>query len=588
MKLKNSYFYTLREDARDEDSASGNLLVKAGFIKKTSAGVYMMLPLGLRVQNKIEEIIRKNMNETGAQEVKMPALIAAEYYEDSGRMQGFGPSIFKLKDRNNKDMVLGPTHEELFAYAAKSHIKSYKNMPFNLYQFQTKYRDEPRARFGLVRVKEFVMKDAYSFDANEQGLDHSYKLMFDAYAKSFDEMGINYRIVKADTGIMGGLLSEEFQAIAPLGEDTVIYCDECGFSSNMEITEVVSKPLEKEEPKPMQEVETPHCETIEDVSKFLNIPVSKTVKALILNADGKLVIAFVNGEREINETKLTKLLKCQELGFADDALIATSNAVPGYCGHIGLNCKVIVDKQVLEMSNFCCGANKVGCHLINVNPSDIQYDEVADIICAKDGDLCPKCGKPLKFTKGIEIGNTFKLGTKYSKAMDLQYADENNKLQDVWMGSYGIGIGRTMAAIVEQSHDDKGIIWPENIAPYKVIILTMSSKDELQNKIANELYDKLNSLGIETMLDDRDERPGVKFNDAELIGIPYRITVGRGAPDGIVEFKARTAENAENISINNIVDKLNSLSEEVLEKISGGTDHNRNHNADKNAKVIYE
>ena len=556
MKLNDKYFFTLREDQREEDSASGNLLVKAGYIKKTSAGVYMMLPLGLRVQNKIEDIIRKNMNETGAQEVKMPALIAAEYYEDSGRMAGFGPSIFKLKDRTSKDMVLGPTHEELFAYAAKSMIKSYKDMPFNLYQFQDKFRDEPRARFGLVRVKEFVMKDAYSFDTNEQGLDKSYKLMFDAYKKSFDEMKLDYRIVKADTGIMGGLLSEEFQAIAPIGEDTLIYCDDCEFSSNMEITEVVRPEKQKEDLKPIQEVETPNCESIEDVCKLLNVPTSKAVKALIMNVDGQLVIFFMNGDRELNETKVQKLLNAQEINFADDALIATSNAVAGYCGPIGLNCKVIIDNEVLEMTNFVCGANKKGYHYINANVSDIKYDMVADITCAKDGDLCPKCHKPLKFTKGIEVGNTFKLGTKYSKAMDLQYADENNKLQDVWMGSYGIGIGRTMAAIVEQNHDDKGIIWPENIAPYKAIILVMSTKDETQMKLANDLYDKLNAAGIETMLDDRNERPGVKFNDAELIGIPYRITVGKGAPDNIVEFKPRTAETAENISADEIINKL--------------------------------
>ncbi|MBQ1566981.1 MAG: proline--tRNA ligase [Erysipelotrichaceae bacterium] len=557
MKLKNAYFYTLREDARDEDSVSGNLLVKAGYIKKTSAGVYMMLPLGLRVQNKIEEIIRKYMNEAGAQEVKMPALIAAEYYEESGRMKGFGPSIFKLKDRNNKDMVLGPTHEELFAYAAKSHIKSYKNMPFNLYQFQTKYRDEPRARFGLVRVKEFVMKDAYSFDADEKGLDESYRKMFEAYKKSFDEMGINYRIVKADTGVMGGLLSEEFQAIAPLGEDTLVYCDECGYSSNLEVGKVVrTAKTYTEDIKEKQLVETPHCESIEDVAKYLKIDMADTVKALLMNVDGEFVVFFINGERELNESKVLKLLGGSELNFADDELIATSNAVPGYCGPIDLNCKVVIDEEVLEMRNFCCGSNRKGYHYINVNPSDIKYDIVGDITNTKQGDLCPVCGKPLNFTKGIEIGNTFKLGTKYSKAMDLQYADEENKLQDVWMGSYGIGLGRSMAAIVEQCHDDKGIIWPENIAPYKAIILIMSSKDETQCTIANDLYRKLNELGIECILDDRDERPGVKFNDSELIGIPYRITVGKKAGEGILEFKKRDAQQPEELSIEEVIERL--------------------------------
>ncbi|MBR5341563.1 MAG: proline--tRNA ligase [Erysipelotrichaceae bacterium] len=560
MKLKESFFYTLREDARDEDSASGNLLVKAGYIKKTSAGVYMMLPLGLRVQNKIEAIIRKYMNEAGAQEVKMPSLIAAEYYENSGRMKGFGPSIFKLKDRTDKDMVLGPTHEELFAYAAKSMIRSYKNMPFNLYQFQTKFRDEPRARFGLVRVKEFVMKDAYSFDADEKGLDVSYKKMFDAYKKSFDEMGIDYRIVKADTGIMGGLLSEEFQAIAPLGEDTLIYCDDCDFSSNLEVAKVVrAKKHENKEKLPLQEVETPNCESIEEVAKYLNIKLEDTVKALIMNVDGELVIFFINGERELNETKVQKLLNATEIGFANDELIVSSNAVAGYCGPVGLNCKVVIDNEVLEMSNFCCGANKKGYHLINVNPEDIKYDLVADIVNAKEGDLCPQCGKPLKFTKGIEIGNTFKLGTKYSKAMNLQYSDVDNKLQDVWMGSYGIGLGRTMAAIVEQSHDEKGIIWPDNIAPYKFIILIMSTKDETQCKIANELYDKLNANNIECILDDRDERPGVKFNDAELIGIPYRITVGKKATEGIVEFKPRNSDTVEEVKIEDLLEKIQGI-----------------------------
>ncbi|MBR6233114.1 MAG: proline--tRNA ligase [Erysipelotrichaceae bacterium] len=558
MKLKSSYFYTLREDARDEDSISGNLLVKAGFIKKTSAGVYIMLPLGLRVQNNIENIIRRHMNEAGAQEVKMPALIAAEYYEESGRMKGFGPSIFKLKDRNDKDMVLGPTHEELFAYAAKSMIKSYKNMPFNLYQFQTKFRDEPRARFGLVRVKEFVMKDAYSFDADEAGLDVSYKKMFDAYKKSFDEMGINYRIVKADTGVMGGLLSEEFQAIAPLGEDTVIYCDDCSYSSNLEVAKTVrAEKHEKKEPLPLTKVETPHCESIEDVAKYLKIDMKDTVKALLMSVDGQFTVFFVNGERELNESKVLKLLNASELNFADDELIATSNAVPGYCGPIDLNCRVVIDEEVLEMSNFCCGANEKGYHYINCNVSDIRYDVVGDIVNAKPGDLCPVCGKPLKFTKGIEVGNTFKLGTKYSKAMGLQYADVDNKLQDVWMGSYGIGLGRTMAAIVEQSHDEKGIIWPENIAPFKYIILIMSSKDETQNKVANDLYDRMMAAGIDVMLDDRDERPGVKFNDAELIGIPYRITVGKKANEGIVEFKGRTDEKAQEISIEELLNKVN-------------------------------
>ena len=557
MRLKNSYFFTLRENSKDEDSTSGNLLVKAGFIKKTSAGIYMMLPLGLKVENKIEDIIRKHMNKAGGQEVKMPALIASEYYENSGRLQGFGPSIFKLKDRTGKDMVLGPTHEELFAYASKSMIRSYKDMPFNLYQIQTKFRDEPRARFGLIRVKEFVMKDAYSFDADEAGLDVSYKKMFDAYKDIFDEIGIDYRIVKADTGIMGGLLSEEFQAITPIGEDSVIYCD-CGYSSNEEVAELISKVSDEEE-KELEEVATPHAKTIEEVCSYLNLDPKKSVKALLMNINDELVVFFIRGDRDLNENKVCKLLNCSEVNFADDRLIATSNAVPGFTGPVGLNAKIVVDREVMNMRNFCVGANKEGYHYINVNPKDFKADVVGDISNVKDGDICPICGKPLKMTKGIEVGNTFKLGTKYSKALDLHFLNSSNKEEDVWMGSYGIGVGRTMAAVVEQNHDDNGIIWPTNIAPFTCAIVMISSKDEDQVRVSNDLYNTLLDANVDVLLDDRDERPGVKFKDMELIGIPYRITVGRNAKDGIVELKSRTGDLNEEVKVEEVLNRIQEL-----------------------------
>ncbi len=557
MRLKNSYFFTLRENSKDEDSTSGNLLVKAGFIKKTSAGIYMMLPLGLKVENKIEDIIRKHMNKAGGQEVKMPALIASEYYENSGRLQGFGPSIFKLKDRTGKDMVLGPTHEELFAYASKSMIRSYKDMPFNLYQIQTKFRDEPRARFGLIRVKEFVMKDAYSFDVDEAGLDVSYQKMFNAYKDIFDEIGIDYRIVKADTGIMGGLLSEEFQAITPIGEDSVIYCD-CGYSSNEEVAELISKESTEEE-KELQEVATPHAKTIEEVCSYLNIDQKNTAKALLMNINDELVVFFIRGDRELNENKVCKLLNCSEVNFADDRLIATSNAVPGFTGPVNLNAKIVVDREVMNMRNFCVGANKEGYHYINVNPKDFKADVVGDISNVKDGDICPICGKPLKMTKGIEVGNTFKLGTKYSKALDLHFLNSSNKEEDVWMGSYGIGVGRTMAAVVEQNHDENGIIWPTNIAPFTCAIVMISSKDEDQVRVSNELYNTLLDANVDVLLDDRDERPGVKFKDMELIGIPYRITVGRNAKDGIVELKSRTLDINEEIKVEDVLNRIQEL-----------------------------
>ncbi len=557
MRLKNSYFFTLRENSKDEDSTSGNLLVKAGFIKKTSAGIYMMLPLGLKVENKIEDIIRKHMNKAGGQEVKMPALIASEYYENSGRLQGFGPSIFKLKDRTGKDMVLGPTHEELFAYASKSMIRSYKDMPFNLYQIQTKFRDEPRARFGLIRVKEFVMKDAYSFDVDEAGLDVSYQKMFNAYKDIFDEIGIDYRIVKADTGIMGGLLSEEFQAITPIGEDSVIYCD-CGYSSNEEVAELISKASVEEE-KELQEVATPHAKTIEEVCSFLNIDPKQSVKALLMNINDELVVFFIRGDRDLNENKVCKLLNCSEVNFADDRLIATSNAVPGFTGPVNLNAKIVVDREVMNMRNFCVGANKEGYHFINVNPKDFKADVIGDISNVKDGDICPICGKPLKMTKGIEVGNTFKLGTKYSKALDLHFLNSSNKEEDVWMGSYGIGVGRTMAAVVEQNHDENGIIWPTNIAPFTCAIVMISSKDEDQVRVSNELYNSLLDANVDVLLDDRDERPGVKFKDMELIGIPYRITVGRNAKDGIVELKSRTGDINEEIKVEDVLNRIHEL-----------------------------
>ena len=552
MKLKDSYFFTLREDVKDEDSVSGNLLVKAGFIKKTSTGVYMMLPLGYKVQQKVEEIIRKRMNETGAQEMKMPALIAQEYYEKSGRVKNFGSSVFKLKDRNGKDMVLGPTHEELFAVAGKSMISSYKDMPFNLYQFQNKFRDEPRARYGLIRVKEFTMKDAYSFDADEQGLDVSYQKMFEAYKKIFNDLDIDYRIVKADTGMMGGLLSEEFQAITPIGEDTLIYCDDCGFSSNKEITELVSFEINEEE-LPKEKIATPNMKSIEDVAAFLNIDIKHTVKALLMNVDGELIAFFIRGDRELNETKVQKLLGCNEINFANDELIKTSNAVAGYTGPMGLNTKIIVDREVTKMKNFVCGANEEGFHFINCNPSDINADFIADIVNVEEGDVCPICGKPLKFTKGVEVGNTFKLGTKYAEALNLTYLDQNNKPLPVWMGSYGIGIGRSIATIVEQHHDDKGIIWPESIAPYKVAIVPISTKDETQMAEANRIYDALNAKGVDVLMDDRNERPGVKFNDMELIGIPYCITVGRKAKEGLFEFKKRDEEEAKELTFEEII-----------------------------------
>lgn len=541
MKLNNSYFYTLRENPNDEESTSGTLLIRGGYIKKSSSGIYMYLPLGYKVLNNIQRIIREEMDKTGCQELLMPCLLPEDYYISSGRRANFGSSMFQLKDRFNKTMVLGPTHEELFAVAASMKIQSYKDLPFSLYQMQTKFRDEPRPRFGLIRVREFIMKDAYTFDKDLAGLDEQYAKIFQAYKNIFDRLGIDYKIVKADTGVMGGLLSEEFQAISPIGEDTLVLCDQCDYSSNLEISTHVYEDSDEDE-KEIQLVETPHKKSIEEVAEFLNIDLKKTVKALLMNVNGKLHIFFIRGDRELNEVKVQKLLGVNEINFANDELIATSNAVAGYTGPKDLTgATVVIDEEILHMKNFVIGANKEGYHYINANPKDISYDICGDIANVVEGDKCPVCGGRIHFKKGIEIGNTFKLGTKYSKAMNLYYQDDNHQLQPVVMGSYGIGVGRTMAAIVEQMHDDNGLIWPIEIAPYKVGIVLINQKDEAQVKLANDIYDRLMAEGIEPIFDDRDERAGVKFKDMELIGIPMRITVGKMAKDDQVEFRMRTA-----------------------------------------------
>lgn len=563
MKLKNSYFYTIREDVKDEDSTSGNLLVRSGMIKKTSAGVYMFLPLGLKTLDKIKGIVKEEMDRAGAQELLMPSLIPTEIYETCGRVEAFGNSMFHLKDRANKPMVLGPTHEELFTIAAKSMVKSYKNLPFTIYQMADKFRDEARPRYGLIRVKEFIMKDAYSFDRDDASLNESYMKMFNAYKRIFDRMGIDYKIVKADTGAMGGDLSEEFQAVTDIGEDILVLCDKCDYASNMEVSEFKIEEV-AEAKKQLTLVETPHASSIEEVSDYLNIDVKKTVKAMLMNVNGELVIFFIRGDRELNESKVCKLFKVSEVNFADDELIATSNACPGYTGPIDLNAKIVIDEEILSMKNFCVGANKEGYHYINANISDFKYDIAANISTVVEGDTCPHCDGKLYFKKGIEIGNTFKLGTKYAEKLGLTYLDEENQENVVTMGCYGIGVGRILAAVVEQNNDDHGMILPMNIAPYNVAIVLINVNDEEQNRYANELHDRLETLGIEVLLDDRDERAGVKFNDMDLIGIPLRITIGKKYNEGLVEVKNRKSGETVDVKVNDLVDFISMRVEEEM------------------------
>ena len=556
MKLKNSYFYTLREDAKDEESRSGNLLVRAGMIKKVAAGIYMYLPLGLKTYKNVQNIIKEEMDRAGAQELLMPSLIPAEVYEKCGRVEAFGDDMLNLHDRFNHHMVLGPTHEELFTIAAKAMVKSYKDLPFTIYQQADKFRDEPRPRYGLIRVREFIMKDAYSFDRDDESLNESYSKMFEAYKRIFDRMGIEYKIVRASVGAMGGDLSEEFQAVTDVGEDTLVLCDSCDYASNLEVSthKIID---EQEEEKNIELVETKGAHTIEDVAKFLDLDQKKTVKALLMSADGELTILFVRGDRDLNEDKVKKLLNAKEIAFANDELISKSNAVPGYTGPIGLTgCKVVIDEEILHMKNFCMGANKEEYHYINANVKDIDYDIVGDISNVIEGDVCPNCGGKIYFKKGIEIGNTFKLGKHYAEDLGLTYFDENNQEQVPTMGCYGIGPGRVLASIIEQNNDEHGMILPMSIAPYKVCIVPTNTQDETIMSYAEELYEALEKEGVDTLLDDRDERPGVKFNDMDLIGIPIRITVGKKLADGKVEFKLRKEQDAIEISKDEILDKI--------------------------------
>lgn len=561
MKLSKSFFYTLREDAKDEDSTSGNLLVRAGMIKKSSAGVYMIMPMGKRVLKKIEEIVREEMDATGAQELLMPSLILEDVYVKSGRRDAFGSNMFALKDRFQKEYVLGPTHEELFAIAASMKGKSYKDFPYNLYQIQTKYRDETRPRYGLIRVREFIMKDAYSFDTDLEGLHTSYMKMFNAYKAIFDRLSLNYKIVKADTGAMGGLLSEEFQAICEIGEDVVVGCEHCDFSSNLEITEVIDQgEASTEAEQELLMVETPNAKTIEEVAAFFKKEPQDFVKTLLYNVDGEIVAFLLKGDRELNETKAMKLLGANGMELASFADVErVTNAKVGFAGPVGLACKIIMDRQIEKMKNFIIGANRTDYHYTNVNLKDFKADMVADISSVKEGDICPICGAKLQFTKGIEVGNTFKLGTKYAESLGLEYLDASNQLKPVVMGSYGIGLERCMAAVVEQHNDEHGILWPKAIAPFALAIVIVSLKDEEQVRIANELYSACKEAGIDVLLDDRNERPGVKFKDMELIGIPVRITVGRGISEGVVELRERNASENINVSIDEVVKRVQEL-----------------------------
>ncbi|MCD8390429.1 MAG: proline--tRNA ligase [Firmicutes bacterium] len=557
MRMSKLLMPTLREVPAEAEITSHKLMLRAGMIRKLAAGIYSYLPLGLRVEKKIEQIVREEMNRAGAQELLMAALLPAEAYQASGRWEVFGPSMFKLKDRNDRDFCLGPTHEELFTQTVIDNVRSYKEYPMTLYQIQTKYRDEGRPRFGVMRSREFVMKDAYSFDLTEEGLDASYKAMYDAYCAIFTRLGLDFTIVDADSGAMGGSGSQEFMVKSPVGEDGIAYCDACGWAANFEKAECI--PTEVPSPEgdlPIEKIHTPNAHTIEELVEFMGAKPYNFVKTILYKADDKYIAAMVRGDREVNEVKLKNLVGCtDDLELAEPfAVRELTHAEVGFAGPVGLDIPVYVDKEVELMKNFIVGANETDMHYKNVNMGrDFTPAVIADIRIITDGDVCPKCGKPIKTAQGVEVGHIFKLGTKYSKALGLTAQTESGEVADVIMGCYGIGVTRCLAASIEQNNDENGIIWPVSIAPYHAVVVPVNSKNEEQVRLAEKIYNELLDAGIETLIDDRDERPGVKFKDCDLIGIPVRIVVGKKCGEGIVEYKERVWDKAEEKTVDGAV-----------------------------------
>ena len=564
MKLSKMHIKTLREVPAEAEIPSHILLIRTGMIRKLASGIYGFMPFGWRSVRKIEDIIRSEIDKAGGQEIHMSAIQPAELWQESGRWFAYGPELWRVKDRNGRDFCLGPTHEEIFTDIIRNDVSSYRQLPMNLYQIQTKYRDEARPRFGLMRSREFIMKDAYSFDRDFEGLDKSYDDMYKAYEKIFTRCGLTFRPVEADTGAIGGSNSHEFTALSEVGESEIAYCEKCSMAATTERAECVDAPADTEEMLPMEEVKTPGTKTIEAVADFLGMPQTKTIKALLFvtydeeGNEKEYVAAFVRGDRELNMTKLINALNIPEhaIEFADEAKMSQkTGCVGGFTGPVGLHdCKVVVDSELTGLRNLCAGANKENYHVKNVNYGrDYKGDIVTDLKLLKEDDPCPVCGAPVKHARGIEVGQVFKLGTKYSQAMNAVYKDENQQDRLIVMGCYGIGVTRTLSAIVEQHHDENGIIWPMSVAPYHVIITLVKPGDETQEAVAEEIYNRLSDAGVEVLLDDRDERPGVKFKDADLLGIPVRITVGKRAPEGVVEYKLRREAEKQEMSVSEAV-----------------------------------
>ncbi|MGZ3579993.1 MAG: proline--tRNA ligase [Syntrophales bacterium] len=545
MRYSEMFLPTVREVPSDAEIISHQLMIRAGMIRKLTSGIYTYLPLGYRVIRKLEQIIREEMNRAGAQEVFMPTVQPRELWEESGRWNLYGKELLRFKDRNDRDCCLGPTHEEVITDLVRNEIKTYRHLPRNLYQIQTKFRDEIRPRFGVMRCREFGMKDAYSFDADESGAEVSYQKMFDAYTEIFKRCGLEFRAVEADTGSIGGSFSHEFMVMAATGEDSLVFCSKCEYAANLEKAEIAAPEIlqvPKEGILPLEMVYTPNMKTIEEVSSFLNVPPRDIVKTMIYAADGNPVAVLVSGDEEVNEIKVKNYLSCDVLEMATEDVITEITGAPrGFAGAVGIKAKIIADFSLYNMKNFVMGGNKEDYHVKNVNIGrDFSVAAFADLRIARETDQCARCGRALKFARGIEVGHVFKLGTKYSKAMKAQYLDKGGKEQYMIMGCYGIGVGRTVAAAIEQNHDEDGIVWPMPLAPYQVMITPVNVNDDKIKNMSVQLYESLQEKGIEVILDDRDERAGVKFKDADLIGIPLRVTIGQKLlTAGILEVKIR-------------------------------------------------
>ncbi len=572
MRLSRLLGRTTRETPADAETASHQLLVRAGMIAQGAAGVYSFLPLGWRVLHRIEQVVRDEMDKAGGQELLMPTLQPFELWEESGRYVSFGQSLFTLVDRKDHRLALGPTHEEVITDLGRRYIQSYRDLPLMPYQIQTKFRDEPRPRGGLLRVREFIMKDMYSFDADEVGLDATYQTMAKAYAALYKRLGLNAVMVQADSGAIGGKGSHEFMVLTPTGEDVVIHCAACGYGANVEKacsdkTLPADESFADEGLLQLTEIATPDSTTIEEVAGFVGVPKSKTAKAVFYIADGEFVFAVIRGDLEVNEVKLQRVLKCTDIRPAEDAEVAAAGIVAGYASPIGLSgVRVVADDSVQAAKNLVAGANRFGYHFTNSNLGrDYTAEVVADIALVQEGDRCPQCGTKLRADRGIEVGHIFKLGTFLSEKLGATFLDENGRSKAAVMGCYGIGVGRLLAAIVEYSHDEKGIVWPMIVAPYQVHLCSLNPDKGEVGKRSEELYQALVSQGIEVLYDDRPASPGVKFNDADLIGVPLRVTVSpRGLSAGNVEVKWRANEGSELLSLQEAAETITAMVRSAL------------------------